>query len=160
MLSVLRKRKKRKKSPGREMKPRPTVPGSVEFRRSLSELCLPTSPALALIIVVTIQALTVPASSLIAKQKKKVSRTVTGVVLDKDENGISGATVELTDLQTNKKIAIFSQEGGRYQFADLQPTHDYEVRASYKGLSSEARKFSSFDNRNEIVLNLTLSPTK
>ncbi len=92
----------------------------------------------------------------LAGKEKKISRIVTGTVLDQADNGIVGATVVLTDLQTGKKNATYSQEGGRYQFADLQATHDYEVQANYKGLTSEARRVSSFDNRNTIVLNLKI----
>jgi hypothetical protein len=92
----------------------------------------------------------------LAAKEKKISRVVMGLVLDSADNGIVGAAVVLTDLQTGKKVAIFSEEGGRYQFADIKPTHDYEVQASYKGSSSEVRKASSFDARNKIVLNLKI----
>ncbi len=80
--------------------------------------------------------------------------------MDHDENGISGATVELTDLQTGKKVALFTEEGGRYRFSDLVPTHDYEIKATYKGASSQARKVSSFDSQNKLVRNLKISPPK
>lgn len=96
---------------------------------------------------------------MVAKDKK-ISRTVTGAVLDESENGIVGASVVLTDLQTGKKNATYTKEDGRYQFNDLQPSHDYEVQANHKGLSSEVRKVSSFDDRNTIVLNLRIPPPK
>ncbi len=96
---------------------------------------------------------------LIAKQKK-VPRIVTGAVLDDRENAIVGASVVLTDLQTGKKVATYTKEGGLYQFSDLLPSHDYEVKAEYKDASSEVRKASSFDTRNRIVLNLKIGPPK
>jgi hypothetical protein len=97
------------------------------------------------------------ASYALAKKKKEVPRTISGRVLDEADNGISGALVELTDLQTGKKAAIFSEEGGRYQFSDLELTHDYEVKAGYKGTSSETRKASSLGER-QAVLNLRIPP--
>lgn len=102
---------------------------------------------------------TLCALPLVAKEKK-IERTVSGQVLDQAENGIAGATVTLTDVNTEKKIAAFTREGGHYQFSDLQPTHDYEVQATYKGSSSDVRKVSSIDSRHRIVLNLRIPPAK
>ena len=92
----------------------------------------------------------------LAKEKKPQSRTVTGVVVDEADNAIQGATVELKDLQTGKVLDIYSQEGGQYQFTDLRFDHDYTVKATYKGSSSEVRQVSSFDTRTRLVLNLTI----
>ena len=36
--------------------------------------------------------------------------------MDEAENTIQGATIELTDLQTEKVLDIYSQEAGQYQF--------------------------------------------
>jgi len=93
----------------------------------------------------------------LAKKKKETPRAISGRVLDDADNGISGAVVELTDLQTGKKAAIFSEEGGRYQFSDLERNHDYEVKASYKGAPSEARK-ASFLGEQQAILNLRIPP--
>jgi hypothetical protein len=103
---------------------------------------------------------TLGAPGALAKEKKVISRTVSGAVLDEADNGIAGATVQLTDLQTGKKVAIYSQEEGQYHFSDLQPRHDYEVQASFHGSSSAVRKVSSADIRNRIVINLTIPGTK
>ena len=97
---------------------------------------------------------------LLAKEQKKPSRVVTGVVSDEAETPIVGATVVLTDLQTGKKHAIYTGEGGAYQFSDLQTTRDYEVQAAHQGLASPVRKVSQFDPRNRIVLDLRIPPPK
>ncbi len=97
-------------------------------------------------------------SPLLEAKEKKISRTVTGQVLDADENGIAGAKVELTDVQTGKKLAMFSEENGRYKFSDLESNHDYTIQATHQGLSSEVRKISSFDNRNNFVIYLKIHP--
>jgi len=109
------------------------------------------------LVLLAVQGLAFSTLALAAKEKK-ISRSVSGVVLDKDENGVAGATVQLTDLGTGKKIAMYSEEGGRYKFSDLEPTHDYSLQATSSGLSSEVRKISSFDNRNNFVINLRIEP--
>jgi len=96
----------------------------------------------------------------LAKQKKKISKTISGVVMDASGNPIAGAAVELTDKLTGKKVAIFAQEGGSFRFADLDPKHDYELQALSKNLSSDVRKVSSLDDRDNIVVNLTIQPPK
>jgi hypothetical protein len=78
------------------------------------------------------------------------------VVIDDAENAIQGASVELTDRQTGKVLEIYSQDGGHYQYADLRFDHDYTVKATYQGLSSEVRQASSLDTRTPLVLNLTI----
>lgn len=94
-----------------------------------------------------------------AKDKKPQSRTVTGTVFDEAENPIQGAAVELTDLQTQKVLDIYSQDGGQYLFADLRFDHDYTVKATYKGASSEVRRVSILESRAHLVLNLTIPKT-
>ena len=92
------------------------------------------------------------------KQKGPTTKTVTGTVMDKAENGIGGAEVTLKDLQTGKTVAIYAEPNGQYQFADLDPHHDYEIQAKFKGMASETRQVSSFDTRWKLVLNLTIPP--
>ena len=98
------------------------------------------------------------APGLAAKQKAPTTKTVSGVVTDKAENGISGATVTLKELQTGKTVAIYADANGHYSFSDLDPHYDYEIQASSKGVSSETRHVSSFDTRMRLVINLTIPP--
>jgi carboxypeptidase family protein len=99
-----------------------------------------------------------PASAAAPKKKKPVPKLVQGLVLDSADNPISGAAVELKDVQTGKTIAIYSDRGGNFEFTDLDRGHDYEIKASFQDTASEVRKVSSFDNRNTIPMNLTLVP--
>jgi hypothetical protein len=101
-----------------------------------------------------------PAPPAWGKKKVKLSRRVTGVVLDASDNPIVGAAVELTDKQTGKKVAIYTVEEGHYLFADLDPYHDYEIQALNKNLASEVRQVSSLDDRDKIVINLRVPPPK
>ncbi|HLY63317.1 MAG TPA: carboxypeptidase-like regulatory domain-containing protein [Terriglobia bacterium] len=95
-----------------------------------------------------------------AKKKVKESRRVTGVVLDGSDNPIVGASVELTDKQTGKKVAIYTEDEGHYLFADLNPNHDYEIQALSNNLASEVRQVSSLDDRDKIVIILRVPPPK
>jgi hypothetical protein len=146
--------KMKKKIPGNEI-PRSGC-GAVNVGSSiLSRLRV---IGLVIVAVFCLAAISLPA--LLAKEKKQVTKTVSGLVLDPDENGIVDAAVSIADMQSGKKYTTLSKEGGRYQFADLSLQHDYEVQAVYKDMSSEVRKVSSFDTRLRIVLNLRIPPPK
>lgn len=109
-------------------------------------------------VVVGVTVLAAVPLALAAKKKPPPTRTIRGEVLDAADNPLVGAAVELKDTQTGKTVAIYSDAGGRYEFAGLRPTHDYEVSASYKGGHSEVRRASSLDDRAIFVLNLTIPP--
>jgi len=98
------------------------------------------------------------APGLAAKQKAPTTKTVSGAVTDKSENGINGATVTLKNLQTGKTVAIYTGANGQYQFSDLDPHQDYEIQASFKGVSSETRQVNSVETRRKLVINLTIPP--
>jgi hypothetical protein len=125
-------------------------PARRQGRRSLRELT-----ALALLLVAEGWLL----GPSLAKEKKPQTRTVIGTVADEADSPIEGAAVQLTDLQTGKVLDIYSQGGGQYRFADLQFDHDYTVKATYKGASSEVRQVSSLETRSPLVLNLTILKT-
>jgi len=95
-----------------------------------------------------------------AKNKTPQSRNVSGLVMDEAENIIPGAAVELTDVQSGKVIDIYSQEDGSYKFTDLSFSHDYKLKATFKGASSEVRQVSSIDMRTRLVINLTIPGQK
>jgi hypothetical protein len=100
-----------------------------------------------------------PASGLADKKNKPpTTKTVTGQVQDPAEKTLGGAEVSLKDLQTGKTLAVYAEADGKYQFTDLDPHHDYEVQAKYKGVASETRKVTSFDTRWKVVINLTIPP--
>jgi hypothetical protein len=66
----------------------------------------------------------------------------------------------MTDLQSGKKLAVYTTKDGHYQFADLDGHRDYQLQASYNGTTSEVRTASSFDASNRIILNFKLSAPK
>jgi Carboxypeptidase regulatory-like domain len=94
------------------------------------------------------------------KKKPKPPRVAMGEVVDASENPIVGAVVEITDVQSGKKSALYTQAGGTYQFSGLNADHDYKIQASFKGVKSEVRTASSYDTRDTIRLNLHIPPPK
>jgi Carboxypeptidase regulatory-like domain len=112
-------------------------------------------------LVLAVLGVTSGAPTLMArKEKPPTTKTVRGQVLDASENGIAGAAVEMTDLTTNKKTAIYAGPGGSFVFTGLKTSEDYQFRATYKGQSSETRKVSSWDIRMRMVINLHIPPPK
>ena len=133
---------------------------SFTFRRRRTLSRYPRRLAV-LALVLAAFGLTAVAPSLMAKKKKPpTTKTVRGQVLDAQQNGIAGAAVEMTDLATGKKSAIYTQTGGHFTFTGLKTFEDYEFRATYKGEASETRKVSSWDTRMQLVLNLHIPPPK
>jgi Carboxypeptidase regulatory-like domain len=95
-------------------------------------------------------------SSLAAKKKKPLTKTIQGQVLDSASQPIAGAAVELTDLTTKKTLGIYADADGHYEFTDLNPHDDYQVKATYKNQESEVRHASSLDDTYVLVFNLTV----
>jgi hypothetical protein len=146
-------------------------PGKLELNLSTTEVLLgsrqsreplrPTTRKAAVItMLLLVGALVWCTSAVLAKEKKLQTKSVSGVVFNEAENTIEGAMVELADAQTGKVLDIYSQQGGTYQFTDLSFDHDYTVKATFKGISSEVRHVSSVDLRARLVLNLTIPETK
>lgn len=121
----------------------------------------PISTVCAVALVFAMVWLAFDAAPLMARKKKPpTSKTVKGQVLDASANGIVGAAVEMTDLTTKKTTAIYTGEGGHFQFTGLSLNQNYQFRAHYKGQSSEVRKVSYWDTRTNLVLNLHIPPPK
>jgi Carboxypeptidase regulatory-like domain len=134
---------------------------ATSFFRGRGELSGRPGRHAALALVLAAAGLTLAAPSLTArKEKPPTTKTVRGQVLDAQDNGIVGAAVEMTDVTTGKKAAIYTEEGGHFVFTGLKTFEDYEFRATEKGKSSETRKVSSWDTRMRVVVNLHIPPPK
>lgn len=134
------------------------APGRAPISRAASGAHAESFRVRRLAIAVALCAFVCCATTGAAKKKKKITRTISGIVLDGSENPIAGASVELTDKYTDKKVAIYTDESGQYQFTDLNPNHDYELQARSQNKSSELRKVSSLDDRDTVVVNLKIPP--
>ncbi len=106
-------------------------------------------------------ALAASGSRLAAKKPAPtLAKTISGAVLDHSNNGVPGASVMLTDLETHKGDAMYTGENGVYSFSGLNPNDDYQLQAKYKGHVSDVREVSSLDSRTEIAINLVLRSGK
>ena len=90
-------------------------------------------------------------------QKEGPTRSVQGAVTNPDETLAVGAVVQLKNMKTLQVRSFITLEDGMYQFFDLSPDQDYELKASFKGATSGPRTLSSFDSRKKAIINLKLN---
>lgn len=95
-------------------------------------------------------------SPALASKKKPLTKTIHGQVLNGANQPIAGAAVELTDVTTGKKLGIYADGSGNYEFTELNPHDDYQVKATYNNQESEVRHASSLDDTYVLVFNLTI----
>lgn len=93
-----------------------------------------------------------------AKDKKEDAtvRSVQGVVTDEAGTPVVGAVVLLKNTKTLQIRSFITQPEGAYAYHGLSTNVDYELKAEYKGASSDVRTLSVFDSRKKAILNLKL----
>jgi hypothetical protein len=84
------------------------------------------------------------------------TRSVQGVVADGSDNVLEGAVVQLKDTKSLQIRSFITKADGTYHFHGLSRDIDYELRADHQGKSSDSRRLSSFDSRNQAVVNLKI----
>jgi len=89
-----------------------------------------------------------------APKKTQIVRSVTGVVLDQNDDPIPHAIVYLKNKKTLTIKTSITNDKGSYQFAGLVPNQDYELYADVNGSKSPAKTLSGFDSREKTTLNL------
>jgi hypothetical protein len=91
------------------------------------------------------------------KKKKKedaTTRIVKGTVVDSEDKPVVGAVVRLKDVRGIR--SFITRENGSYTFTGLRIDTDYELQASFNGVSSSWKRLSVFDERKDPVMNLKL----
>jgi hypothetical protein len=88
------------------------------------------------------------------KDKDTVGRMLTGKVLDHHDNPLPNAIVYLSNTRTRAVKSYIIGADGAYHFPELSPNIDYEVYAQYKGLKSDTKTVSQFDDRK--IVNIIL----
>jgi carboxypeptidase family protein len=84
------------------------------------------------------------------------SRQLTGKVLDRRDNPLPDAVVYLTNTRTRAVKSYIVSNDGAYRFPELSPNIDYEVYAQYKGLKSDTKTVSQFDDRPQVNIVLRI----
>ena len=90
------------------------------------------------------------------KSKAPVGRLLTGKVLDKHDAPVTDAVVYLTNARTHEVKTYIVSEDGAYHFPELSTNVDYEVFALFKGVRSETRTVSQFDDRTQVNIVLRI----
>jgi Carboxypeptidase regulatory-like domain len=101
-----------------------------------------------------------PAVNLLAQQRGPVQRIVQGRVLDKADVVVPGAVVYLKDGHSLAVKSFISNDQGGYRFGQLSQNTDYELWAESNGKKSSVKTISSFDNKNQIFLDLKIDTGK
>lgn len=112
---------------------------------------------LRVIIAMTLAAALVPAQETKKEKKLEASeRIVQGTVTDTNGKIIDGAVVKLKDQRTLEVRSFITQNNGAYHFSGLKMDNDYQLEATYSGMTSGWKTLSIFDTRKEPVMNLKL----
>ena len=108
----------------------------------------------ALIIALTVVAVTLCAFGEPFEKKGDNSRVLVGRVTDRQDSALPNAVVYLTNTRTRAVKTYIVGEDGAYRFPSLAPNIDYEVYAQYNGHKSDTKTVSQFDNRQQLNINL------
>jgi hypothetical protein len=100
------------------------------------------------------------AASACAEQRGPAQRIVSGKVVDKSDAPLKGSVVYLKDDKTLAVKSFIADDGGTFRFGQLSQSTDYELWAEFNGKKSNTRTISSFDNKNEFVMNLKIDTGK
>lgn len=95
-------------------------------------------------------------TAVVADKNQDQGRNVTGQVMTKAEAPLPDAVVYLKNTKTLTIKSFITEKDGGYRFHGLSPNVDYEIYADYQGQKSQTKTISSFDNRNNITLNIRI----
>ena len=98
----------------------------------------------------------VPASSPVAHAQNIGQRSVAGLVVDEGSAPVQGATVFLRNTKTKSIRSYTSAGNGRFRFAQVSMTDDYDLWAEKDGKKSPPKTVSSWDARKEFETELKL----
>jgi hypothetical protein len=83
-------------------------------------------------------------------------RAVMGAVVDADSAQVVGATVFLKSLKTKSIRSFTTTDKGRFRFAQVNMSEDFELWAEKSGKKTAVKTVSSWDARKEFEVELKL----
>jgi Carboxypeptidase regulatory-like domain len=92
----------------------------------------------------------------LAEAQNLGQRTVTGSVVDANSAPVVGATVFLKNTKTKSIRSYTSASDGRFRFAQVNMTDDYDLWAERDGKKSPTKTVSTWDARKEFETELKL----
>jgi Carboxypeptidase regulatory-like domain len=84
-------------------------------------------------------------------------RTVSGLVVDGSSDPVPGATVFLKNTKTKSIRSYTSSKNGRFYFAQVDMTVDYDLWAEKNGQKSDVKTVSSWDARKNYETELKMN---
>lgn len=108
-------------------------------------------------LLLAIVAVSAASSRAQSERDRSQLRTVHGSVMDHSDNPIPNGVVYLLNKKTRAVRTYIADSDGHYQFTGLDPNVDFEIHAEYKHHKSSRRTISSFDDRRDIEINLTVA---
>lgn len=90
------------------------------------------------------------------KEKAAPGRLLTGKVLDKRDNVVVDAVVYLSNTRTHTVTTYIVGPDGTYRFPELPPNVEFEVYAQFKGVRSDTKTVSQFDDRKQVNIVLRI----
>jgi hypothetical protein len=83
-------------------------------------------------------------------------RNVSGSVVDGNSAAVAGATVFLRNVKTKSIRSYTSSSNGRFRFAQVNMTDDFDLWAEKDGKKSATKTVSSWDARKEFECELKM----
>lgn len=83
-------------------------------------------------------------------------RVVNGAVLDGESGPVMGATVFLRNTKTKSIRSYTSTKDGRFRFAQVDMSEDFDLWAEKDGKKSPTKTISSWDTRKDVETELKL----
>jgi len=91
-----------------------------------------------------------------ARAQNLGQRTVMGSVVDADSALVTGATVFLRNSKTKSIRSYTSSKDGRFRFAQVSMSDDFDLWAEKEGRKSAVKTVSSWDARKEFETELKI----
>ncbi len=83
-------------------------------------------------------------------------RVVMGAVVDSNSAPVASATVFLKDLKSKSIRSYTTSEKGRFRFAQISRSQDYDLWAEKDGKKTAVKTVSSWDTRPEFEVELKM----
>lgn len=83
-------------------------------------------------------------------------RVVNGAVVDAESGSVAGATVFLRNTKTKSIRSYTSTKDGRFRFAQVDMSEDFDLWAEKDGKKSPTKAISSWDTRKDVETELKL----
>ena len=87
-------------------------------------------------------------------------RTVSGRVVNGQDQPLHKAVVHLKNTRTLAIKTYITEPDGAYRFTALSPNVDYELYAEYEGAHSDTKTVSAFSNRKQVTINLKIKSAR